>query len=168
MSRPRTWSVLAFGLSSGPEMSAIVATSLRRWFLRTLAAAPTVRSYTFSGLHPGPDPPVLGPHLRVQREDARHDVELAVGAQYVVHGPQISVHHLGIEVKVRTVELRSKRSGDRRVAGVHEAAGELHRGRAGESEQPLHRGHQVGPRDEHLVGGGRAFVHPAELPVGDL
>jgi len=119
-------------------------------------------------LHPATNPPVLDVDLRVQREDARHHVELAVGAQRVVHGSQIGVDDLGIEIEVRAIELGSECSGDRRVTGVHEAARELHlRGARREVVAEVLQ-HEVRPRDEHLVGGRRAFVHPAELSVGDL
>src|SRR2546430_14744229 len=73
-----------------------------------------------------------------------------------------------IEIEVGAIELGSERSGDRRVAGVHEAAREVHlRGARREVVAQVLQ-HEVRPRDEHLVGGRRAFVHPAELSVGDL
>jgi len=46
-SRTRTCHVLVCGLSSGPEMSAFVATSLRGWFSRILLATAMAFSLTF-------------------------------------------------------------------------------------------------------------------------
>src|SRR2546430_9054285 len=62
-----------------------------------------------------------------------------------------------IEIEVRAIELGSERSGDRRVAGVHEEAREVHlRGARREVVAQVLQ-HEVRPRDE------RSEEHTSEL-----
>src|SRR5690242_9612115 len=106
--------------------------------------------------------------LAVERKLARGDVELAVGAQQVVHGGEVGVVDLQrqIEVWPRTFgeDLEIRARGPR----AHEFAPNLgRRGLAGLQAAEV-REARGGVREEDPIVGGLGLVHVAEVALDDL